>query len=800
MIRIEKNKYSIVLNQENGHVLGLYDRTRSESNWIGPQFGIPFINGTQWREENLRTKVERWDNTQILVTSETKATKILYHMGDTELTINLETITDCGPRIGFQMDFNFLDMPGGERFTEQCMPKVIYTDETCSFGYLVFATADKRFCAVVLESPFCAWRIKYDKSGHRMVGFQILTQADDVITDERQLLLTVDRLNLCVLFETSIEACMEAVSKRLKISMVICEVSGGLPGAVIPFNVTAATRCIKIVSPKGAVFIPNENRVRLMETGIYQIITENDFGRKHISRILCHQDWKSMYRKINYFYADYFQDKSGAFYRAIGQKGLTPEGGRTLEGTAFGNIMEPSSCRSGEFGGFAAAAMMKNLLLFGKDEKLKRSVDSYIKNWALNDGHENTPYCGSIFKENSKFLGREYGPYHLYKEVNYPQHEAFLMEQLIDYYWLTKDQKILEDAYKLACHFIEEHMEPDGCVICQNSPETPKVDYCTVHTPIYGLIQVGRALGEGEQSKKLLRYAEKLAEYVYKRGFLFPTEGEPCTEDGSMSCSAATLLYAYIFLEPKPEYLSMAEELLNLHEILELDGTDCRMVGSSTRFWETQYETRDWGPSINAGHAWTVWLAAAKAMLSLVKGEFYTLLRSYEGFLTNICKVEKNGAMTSGYTPDMIPGMPHAPGIWGISDPEDGITEYRMTTTRLGMRYPDRTYSASGNYFLIEAAKIWSHVSGYHGESGVCINGIEKDGRFISGAVVMDCLIIGGNAGRSLVVSCVPAKELTILWENKTQKLNATGGLIKDVQAGRAVVVPNKEEIMITFI
>ena len=267
-----------------------------------------------------------------------------------------------------------------------------------------------------------------------------------------------------------------------------------------------------------------------------------------------------------------------------------------------------------------------------------------------------------------------------------------------------------------------------------------------------------------------------------------------------MSCAAATLLYAYLCLEPKPEYLAMAEKLLRLHEILVLEGTDCRMDGSSIRFWETQYETRDWGPSINAGHAWSIWTAAAKAMMALVKGDFYNLLRAYEGFLTNICKVEGNGAMTSGYTPDMIPGMPHAPCIFGAAEPESGVSEYQFTTSRIGMRYPDRTYSTSGNYFLIEAAKFWSHISGFHGESGICVNGTISDGCFLSGATAMDCLVLGGTFERPYSVKCVAGKELTLLWERKDKRLTVDGARMRELGDKRAVVVPDRDEIAISFL
>ena len=789
---------------------GLYDRRKPSADWAGTRFGIPFINGTQWGEARLEMTVEKWSGDEISLCSASKGVRLTYTAGEESLAIELLMARDCGPRSGLMLDFHFLDMEGGDRFAEQCMPKVIDTQEDGSYGYFIFGTGDRRFCTVILEESFCAWRIQYHESGHRMEGFQILTQADDVVTDERPPLLPVERLKIRILFGGSVTECMEQAAKHLGIGIAVPNIGGGLPGAAVPFQLIGKFNGdVKVIDPSGkcktVIDIPErEGRIGVLELsmpGIYQIVTSGRSGRLHTTRVLCHEDWKILFHDVNTFYAEHVQDESGAFYRAVWKDNLSPGGGRTMEGTAFGDVEEHFSCRSGEFGGFAAAAMMKSLLLFGEDRKLQTAVDRYIINWVLNEGHDEKPFKGSICKSGQEFLGRTYGPYHLFQEVNYPQHEAFLMEQLVDYYRLTGDRGILLEAYRLAEHFVREHMEESGCVVCQNEPEGAVVDYCTVHVSIYGLILVGKAMKnvDGKKAEFLLTHAKKLADYVCERGLSFPTEGEPCTEDGSMSCSALTLLLAYCSLSPKEQYLREAERILNLHEMLELEGTDCRMNGSSLRFWETQYETRDWGPSINAGHGWTIWTSSARILLALVKRELEPLRRAYEGFLTNICKVEENGAMTSCYTPDMIPGLPHAPQIWGLAHTEGEVTELRPTTARLGMRYPDRTYSTSGNFFLIQAAEYWSHISGYDRDSGICINGIMKDGTFISGAPELDCFLLGGMKRAMVPLACMPGRKLTILWGGTEELQPVRQGTIERVWNGGADVIPNTDQIVLCW-
>jgi hypothetical protein len=155
------------------------------------------------------------------------------------------------------------------------------------------------------------------------------------------------------------------------------------------------------------------------------------------------------------------------------------------------------------------------------------AIEKYLFNWAMNKGHEDKPYPGTINSSASEYLGRVYGPMHLYHEINYPQHEVFLI-----------------------------------------------VDYCTVHTPITALIRLAdMSMPQNRPDERafFMEYAEKIADFLCRRGFSFPTEGEQMTEDGSMSCTVISLLWAYLRVKPKTEYLTLAEEILSYHGVLELE-------------------------------------------------------------------------------------------------------------------------------------------------------------------------------------------------------------------------------------
>lgn len=782
---IRKKNYILRFNTNNGQITGLFDSKNPIANWIGEDsnstFGIPFINGTYWNENNICSQIDNFDEDSLSISSEYGGLKLKYSFYDERIDIELHTVIDCGPRSGLQMDLNLLDTATNGDWQWQCMPKTIYTDENRKYAYFIFSTSDNRFIAVALDSEFAAWRIKYSYAGHKMTGFQLLNQADDVVTGDKPSLSKVDYLKISLIMGDNVTDCYEKLASVLNLGMVTFNISGGFRKSVIKLTPIGEVDKISLIAPDGRKSDLNSNEIRLEQEGMYQIVTSSPHGKKHYSRVLCHENWESLFDRINRFYKNHFQDgESGAFYRAIWSETLSPADGQTFEGLAFGDVNSLWSCRSGEFGGFAGWAMLKNIDIYGPKDDIFISAEKYILNWVLNRGHEDDPYNSTIYKKPSIFKNRAFGPYHLYREVNYPQHEVFIMEELVDYFRITEDESVLHDLIELATHFIHEHMDSNGMVQCQNDKEGHITDYSTVHVPISGLIKVAVLIKDiyPDKAESILGRAESLADFVCRRGLDFPTEGEACTEDGSMACSVITLLHAYKYIKAKPEYLSMAETILEAHEVLTLKSTDCRTNGSSLRFWETQYETRDWGPSINAGHGWTIWTSEAKALLAVIRNDIDMLRESYEGFVTNICKVHQNGAMPCCFTPDMIPSLPHAPVIWGVNDSADiesVVSEYRQTTSFLAMDYVRKTYASSGNYFLIKAAEIWSKISAYCPIENMAINGVMEDGCFTSGAERFNYLLLSHAPDNRLYVKCRSGIDFTLAFVQGENEIKIKG-------------------------
>jgi len=785
VIQVKKDNYRVVIDKRDGRVRGLFS-SQTNVNWVADagtcRFGVPFFKGTQDQETFLELLQPRLieAESKVVCVSPSGLTRLEYTFLEERIDLWATLPPHRGPRAGLSLDLNILDMPTGTPWTDQVTPVILYTDEELAYAYFVWHRSAQEYLVLVVDGPFAAWRIKYSYAGHLMRGFQVLSQADDVLCPGDASLPAVEQLCIRLAFAHSIGESLNRVAELLGLALVVPSLSGGIVHTTIPLRLLGETKEVLHRAPDGTVqpltMRGGRDVLFLDQPGIHEIIAVSRSGRRHVTRLIAHEEWQRLFDRCNRFYQQHFQHECGAFYRAISVDTLMPDK-VTFEGVPFGDpsrtIMPNScrnSCRTGEFGGFAAWAMIKNRLTFGltcgEKSNLVASVDRYIFNWALNRGHEHHPYPGTVCKQPTEFLGRQFSAYHLYHEINYPQYEMFLLGELIDYFRLTGDAGVLEETVRLGEHFIRDHVQPNGMVVCQNSADDVEHDYTTVDVPGIALYELGSLLKDQAHEKGtfFLSWAERVADFLVRRGLNFPTEGEACTEDGSLACTAYTLLYAYLHLKPKPEYLRLGRQLVELHEKLVLQGCDCRLNNSSLRFWETQYESAAWGPSINAGHGWTIWTAQAKVCLYFITGQIRWLREAYAGYLSNLSLIDANGGMFPCFTPDMVPGTPHAY-PWG--QPLEKVQDTQQTSTFLAMRYPD-AYSASGNHALIRAAETWSFLSGLIVEDGTPINGcLERDRTFVSAAPKFNRLALSSVPvpDEPLKITTRPGQELTITFD-----------------------------------
>lgn len=780
-VEIAKRGYRAVFDQQRHQLSELAD-PQGKTNWLADgdryRFGAPFVNGTQSTETFLElTSYHAGSGTTLATASRSGASRVDYAFSDDHLDIVARLPVGCGPRTGLELDLNLLDLPTGTPWTEQVLPVVIYTAEDFSYAYFIWQRRTDEYLVMAIAAPFAAWRFKYSYAGHRLEGLQVLSQADDVVTRDGLKLPTVDTLRIRLAFASSLPAAYQRLCDLLGISITGYALSGGTLGSSVALTGLGDPVSVAVRAPDGSegplALEGGRAQLHLKQPGLYEVATISASGKRHTSRLLCLEPWETLYGRVNQFSRQHFQHDTGAFYRAVDRSTLSAEGKRTLSGVAFGDpyASHRTSCRTGEFGGFCGWAMIKQMLMYGPDPALAESAKRYIRNWALNEGREGEPLPGTVCKQPVAYGGLNWSAYHLYEQLNYAQYEAWLIGELVDYFRLTGDEDILQVAVNLANHFVGDHVRPNGMVVCQNSADGPEKDYTTVGTPGTELLTLGRLLAErgDERAAAFLEVAGRIADHLVARGLSFPTEGEPSTEDGSMACTAATLLACYLHLEPKPEYLRLGQDLIELHDRLMLKGFDCRLNGSSFRSWETQFETSAWGPSVNAGHGWTIWTAEAKLSLYHITGQTRWLCEAYASFLSVLSNVDASGGIFPCYTPDMIPGTPQYPG--GEREPD-----LRQTTPYLALGQPD-SYSASGTYALIRAEECWSRVSGLVLEDGTAINGrLDVDGTFVSAAPKFDRLALSGVPHSPLAVRTEPGQTLTVTFDAKRKPVILAGG------------------------
>ena len=258
-----------------------------------------------------------------------------------------------------------------------------------------------------------------------------------------------------------------------------------------------------------------------------------------------------------------------------------------------------------------------------------------------------------------------YPAYHVFDSTRI-QEQFFGVTILLDAYKLFGTKKYLTYAVKTLECALKHYQKIDGRIETrfESTPKNESEDYTTVCCPLIPVVEVAAYLKEIQPEKSAYFYAcaEKMAEYVYNRGVLFPTEtdwqtlAEPFVEEGSISCSALTLLYYCARVKRVEKYVTRAKEFLDIHDNWEIRAHIAPMYYSSLRWWETKWEGDKDGNALCCGHAWTIWRAEADYRYYEVTGDKAYLERAKNGFMSNFSKIAANGQSYACYQPDYITG------------------------------------------------------------------------------------------------------------------------------------------------
>ena len=252
----------------------------------------------------------------------------------------------------------------------------------------------------------------------------------------------------------------------------------------------------------------------------------------------------------------------------------------------------------------------------------------------------------------------EFPAFHIY-ESDRIQEQAFGVTIFLDAYRYFGDAIYLHYAMQSLNTLIDHHQGADGSIRRKSGH-----DFSTVCAPMIPILDMANFMIERDPglSEKYFAAADRLAEYLYRRGFDFPTENAESKtfgeerEEGSISCTALSLLYYCQKGKRVEKYIECAKRILDYHENWIIRTPRAEAFRSTLRWWETLWEGDATGPSICAGHSWTLWRAEADFWYYALTGDRTHRDKAMASFMTNIAKVEANGRMTAVYTPDLIAG------------------------------------------------------------------------------------------------------------------------------------------------
>ena len=266
--------------------------------------------------------------------------------------------------------------------------------------------------------------------------------------------------------------------------------------------------------------------------------------------------------------------------------------------------------------------------------------------------------------EKRTILNRPHGrfpAYNVYRSERV-QELAFAITILLDAYKYFGNEEYYTYAIGATDTLTSHYMREDGCIEVDWGDNCE--DYTTVCCPLIPIADMALFIKERDPVKasKYRHSIDKIAEYLYHRGMHFPTEGgksdkaEAEMEDGSISCTALSLLYYCKNIRRDEKYIKKAKDILDVHDSWIIRTPICQMHGSSLRWWETQWEGDADGPAICAGHAWSIWRAEADYLYYALTNDVCYLYKAKNGFMTNLSKIDKEGNSYAIYNPDEING------------------------------------------------------------------------------------------------------------------------------------------------
>ncbi len=562
---------------------------------------------------------------------------------------------------GVNLELNFLGRKGND-FKKQFLPTSPYTSQDNNFFYYIMTNPDGKFLVVTTKTKCDGWKIDYsaEACAHYITNVKMLASFDRAYKGSGK-----KNIEFTIQVAKSLEEAFLMVSENYDLPVCRPVLSGNFDGCGL-VETFGKYDFFAVKTPSGKTFETKSNIVEMTEFGFYTV-TPMINGKSGVDCVL----WNGK-NVVELF------DKSCDSIRK-----------------PYHN--DENLCEGGCFL-WALLANMNFNKNFKYDKIAKEELDIIM-------GKSDYIQRKTIVPHKTK----THAPYHIYGSDRV-QEQFFGVSVLLEAYKLYESEEIYEfminTLFELRENYIKNGMVFNG------------TDYTTVCAPMIPIVDVTLLLKSknDERYKLFEETATQMAEYLFKRGYNFPTEGEISNkfdteyEDGSISCTALSLLYYCRYIKRNENFEKFAFDVLRLHEAWTTYSPDAKMNNSSFRWWETIWEGDGEGPAICCGHAWTIWKGEALFHGGLLFKNDKMLLDSWNAYITNFCKTEEDGKMYACYEVDYIRGGGHAPSKGSLITLKGENLDIKYEVAHSYPKHYDNSLSryawARGTYTWLETAAV----------------------------------------------------------------------------------------------
>ena len=597
--------------------------------------------------------VRQSDGEVVCADSERDITTV-YTLSEDMLNIRSASNDLAISQYALNFDLNFLNSESGS-YTAALLASSPYTSEDREHLYYILPRPDGRFMVILSRKRCDGWRLFYG-SNQKINRLQVISSFDRAFgsSGDRE-------ISVSIFFADSLTQAFERISAELGRPLLEAVVSGSFEGlARVELHGEADRICVRAPSGKQQFCAVSSRHaeIRMEEYGLHTVIP-------------------------------YLGEQRGL--ECVVWNGIDA---RALFDKCTDTIRKPyhndeNLCEGGMF----LWSILTNMRLSGTmrhDELARRELDIIMCR-----GDRIVPRRTII-----PYATEKYAAYHVCDSGRI-QEQFVGASILLEAYRAYGEREYLDFAVNAMNELLDNFYE--GGKLFNGKGH----DYTTVVTPMIPIVDLACELRklDPDSSRRYAQVAVEIAEYLLRRGFDFPTEGASSKyEDGSISCTALSLVYLCANLHFDQRYLDFAAQVLKLHRAWTVYTPDARMLGSSFRWWETVWEGDGEGQAICAGHAWTVWKAEALYWYGILCSDREALRESWNGFVTNFAKATEDGQMFSCYEPDFIRGG----GLdWlkpSLLHLRDGVQVDSFAIAHDYPKHPDRSLS---RYAWVRYAYTW---------------------------------------------------------------------------------------------